>query len=347
MNIDVQESSSYKVVGSLASPFSVKMRAIFRYRRIPHIWFINRGDIAAATAHVRPPIIPKVHFPDEAEDHWHVDSSPMAYMLEARHAERSIVPSDPVQALIAHVLEDFGDEWGTKMMFHHRWQDKDRGGDRDRVGWWMTYPGMGPATDEVLDAQTRAFYEYQIPLWPVAGIEPGNIPLIEATYQRILEGFEQTLTEQEFLFGSRPSLADFGFYGQLFQCAMNYSSRDIMNEHCRRLPAWLAIMDDAGGVEGEWVGSDAPLCKGVRTLLSLAGEVYLPYLDATHQAIANGEERISFSALGMTHEQNPMKYHAKCLEVIRSKAQALNDAERKKAASILSGTGVWEHIAPA
>ena len=126
-------SQPYKVVGSLASPFSIKMRAIFRYRRLPHIWFLNRGAIAEQTAHVRPPIIPKVHFPDDPEEIWHVDSSPMAYELEARHRERSILPDDPVQSLLAHLLEDFGDEWGTKMMFHYRWQDKDAGGDRDHT----------------------------------------------------------------------------------------------------------------------------------------------------------------------------------------------------------------------
>lgn len=100
----------YKVVGSNASPFAIKLRAIFRYRRLTHTWYLNRGAIAEATAHVRPPIIPKVHFPDESEQTWHVDSSPIAYLLEARHAERSIIPDDPVQAVLSHLLEDFGDE---------------------------------------------------------------------------------------------------------------------------------------------------------------------------------------------------------------------------------------------
>lgn len=343
--------AAYKVVGSLASPFSIKMRAIFRYRRIPHIWYLNRGKIAEATAHVRPPIIPKVHCPDDPEDKWHVDSSPMAYMLEKRHASRSIIPEDPVQALLSHVLEDFGDEWGTKMMFHYRWQDKDTGGDRDRVGWWMSYPGIStpgsePVTDEALAQQTKAFYEWQVNLWPVAGIEPANVPLIEEMYRRILDAFEMVLREQPFLFGSRPSLADFGFYGQLYQCWMNYASRDVMNERCMRLPGWLSIMDDAGGVDGEWLDPQAPLCDGIKALLTLAGTVYLPYLQATSQAIDTGASRLSFQALGMTHEQNPMKYHAKCLEVIRQKAAELSQENRERAALILKGTQVWEHIAP-
>jgi glutathione S-transferase len=316
-------ADTYKVVGSNASPFAIKMRAIFRYRRLPHTWYLNRGAIAEATAHVRPPIIPKVHFPEEAEDIWHVDSSPIAYLLETRHAERSIIPDDPVQALLSHLLEDFGDEWGTKMMFHNRWQDHDKGGDRDAMGWWMLYPGMGPTSDEELESKTRELYGWQIPLWPVAGIEPGNIPLIEEMYRQILDAWEDVLREQEFLFGSRPSLGDFGFYGQLYQCWMNFASRDIMNDRCRRLPAWLSLMDDSGGVEGHWLDSTLPLNKGVHKLLWLAGEVYLPYLDATDKAISAGKDRVSFEGLGLRHEQNPMKYHAKCLHVIREKVSSL------------------------
>jgi glutathione S-transferase len=337
-------SGVYKVVGSLASPFSVKMRAIFRYRRIPHIWYLPRGAIAEATKHVRPPIIPKVHYPEEADDIWHVDSSPMAYALEARHAKRSIIPPDPVQAVLAHILEDFGDEWGTKMMFHYRWQDKDKGGDRDRIGWWMGYPGAGPSSDEELANQTREFFEWQIPLWPVAGIEPGNVPLIEEMYRRITAAWEDVLREQEFLFGSRPSLGDFGFYGQLYQCMMNPASGEIMRENCMRLPAWLDLMDDAGGVEGEWVDPDTPLIKGVKDLLWLAGEVYLPYLDATHNAMGAGEDRLRIEALGMTHEQTPMKYHARCLDVIRDKAASLSEADKSRLETVLVGTDCWKFL---
>ena len=334
----------YKLVGSLASPFSVKMRAIFRYRRIPHVWYLNRGKIAEATAHVRPPIIPKVHCPDEPDGQWHVDSSPMAYMLEARHSERSIVPPDPVQAVLSHILEDFGDEWGTKMVFHYRWQDKDKGGDRDRVGWWMSYPGMGPTADEELATRTREFYEWQIPLWPVAGIEPQNVPLIEEMYRQILDAWEDVLREQEFLFGSRPSLGDFGFYGQLYQCMMNDASRDVMNDRCMRVPAWLALMDDPGGIEGEFSDTLAPLSKGVQKLLWLAGEVYLPYLDATDKALATGEERLNFKGLGLQFEQNPMKYHARCLQVIREKVASLSVEERARLASVLENTDVLQYV---
>ena len=338
------DSDLYKVVGSNASPFAVKLRAIFRYRRLAHAWFLNRGAIAKATAHVRPPIIPKVNFPGDPEDKWYVDSSPIAYLLEDRHISRSIIPDDPVQALLSHLLEDFGDEWGTKMMFHYRWQDQDVGGDRDKMGWWMLYPGIGPCSDEELDEKTQEFYGWHIPLWPIAGIEPANVPLIEETYRQILSAWEDVLRDQEFLFGSRPSLGDFGFYGQLFQCGMNYVSRDIMNSRCRRMPAWLSLMDDASGIEGRWLAPSERMNKGVKKLLWLAGEVYLPYLDATDKAISLGKDRVRFEGLGFSHEQQPMRYHSKCLNVIKEKVMQLSVEEKNRLKAVVEETDVWHYI---
>ena len=38
---------------------------------------------------------------------------------------RSIVPTDPALALIDAIIEDFGDEWVTKAMYHYRWAYQD------------------------------------------------------------------------------------------------------------------------------------------------------------------------------------------------------------------------------
>ena len=92
-------SGVYVLHGLNPSPYSVKMRAIMRYRRLPHDWILNTKEVQERTRHVKPQIIPKVHFPEEPADVWHVDSSPMAYLLEERHKERSILPDDPGHAI--------------------------------------------------------------------------------------------------------------------------------------------------------------------------------------------------------------------------------------------------------
>ena len=38
--------------------------------------------------------------------------------------KRSVIPTDSALAFINYLLEDFGDEWCTKYMFHYRWHEK-------------------------------------------------------------------------------------------------------------------------------------------------------------------------------------------------------------------------------
>ncbi len=153
------------------------------------------------------------------------------------------------------------------------------------------------------------------------------------------------LRDQHFLFGSRPSLGDFGFYGQLYQCFWNPASFKVMIQQSKRMVPWLTIIDDASGVEGEWIAPDAPLCDGVKELLWLAGEVYLPYLDATLRAVEAGEERLHMQVLGgMIHSQKPMKYHARCLQVMREKLAALSEGDRRKVQRLLEGTDAWRYL---
>ncbi len=70
----------YEVYGALGSPYSLKMRAVMRYRRLPHVWCAI-GLNAPVRAKVKAPVIPVIRF---GEDDWRNDSTPMIEALDVR-----------------------------------------------------------------------------------------------------------------------------------------------------------------------------------------------------------------------------------------------------------------------
>ena len=104
------------------------------------------------------------------------------------------------------------------------------------------------------------------------------------------------------------------------------------------------------GLEPPWLDPNSEdFVKAARTNrpgLWLAGEVYLPYLNATLDAVEAGRDRLEIQVLdGMIHSQKPMKYHARCLQVMREKLAALSEPDRRKVEHLLEGTNAWRYLA--
>ena len=67
----------YKLTGALGSPYSMKMRAVLRYRRIPHLW-VHGADSRDALTKAKAPVIPVLEYPGGS---FHNDSIPSIHDL--------------------------------------------------------------------------------------------------------------------------------------------------------------------------------------------------------------------------------------------------------------------------
>ena len=84
------------LAGQYGSPYTLKMRAVLRYRQIPFRWVLRGSkwdDLPAPPV----PIIPVIAYPEADGSHGEVtvDSSPQILRLEGEFAGRSVVPPDP------------------------------------------------------------------------------------------------------------------------------------------------------------------------------------------------------------------------------------------------------------
>lgn len=334
--------ADYKLYGGLGSPYSMKMRAVLRYRRLPHQWIAanNPQVMAPLFAQVKAPVIPVLEFPDGTVMN---DSTPLVLELERRHpGERSIVPDDAGQAFLATLLEDFADEWGTKAMFHYRWA---RERDQRQMSQWLAFDRLKGRGREAIQAAAELFRARQMGRMALVGCTPQNAPLIEATAQRVYALLDRMAAEDLYLFGSRPSLADFAWFGQLSQLAVDPTPHDLMRETAPLLMRWLVNIDDASGIDGEWrdpVLAPTPATAG---LLKLAGEVYLPFLQANAQAIAEGHETFETELMGYAYGQGVFRYQARCLAELRAAYARLPAEARGQVDPILEEAGALRALA--
>ena len=97
---------------------------------------------------------------------------------------------------------------------------------------------------------------------------------------------------------------------------------------------WIANLDDASGVDGEWSDGCGAAVTG---LLRLAGEIYFPFLLANAEAVSRGAETFSVTLLGRTYTQGAFKYQVKCLAELRAAYARLDNASKTKARALLAG----------
>ena len=331
-------SDTYELIGANPSPYSRKLRAILRYRRLPHIWRLRRPAMSAEIEAVKPKLVPILRFPDGT---YRVDSTPLAYELEARHLERSIIPPDPADAFICHLIEDYADEWGTKWMFHHRWKED------ATAAWaagWIAQDTLPAPQGKPGEIFARFFHDRQRGRMALVGSSPATAALIESSYRKVLGILGAQLGGERYLFGTRPSLADFALYGQLTQLAIDPWPVSILRELAPLLEGWVIVLDDASGVEGDWQPQAAWAAETRKALLTRIAAEYLPFLRANAQALRAGAKNLQVEIEGHPYTQEAFAYQGKCYAEILRRWTALPIAARDALTPLLTETGVMPFL---
>ena len=332
-----------RLVGATASPYTQKMVALLRYRRIPYAVKWGQPDQVCDALGIEKPkpiLLPTFLFEGDDGFKAECDSTPIIRRLEEMHPGRSVLPEDPALAFVDYLIEDFADEWCTKYMFHYRWYPQE---DADNAGTLLPL-GMEVSLPKDAHEQFKQFVsDRQIGRLYVVGSNDTTAPVIDASYRRFLAAMEAHLANQKFMLGNRPGAGDFGLHGQLTQLVgFDPTPRAIAHEVSPRTVAWVDQLYDQSGLEpgdDDWTRlEDQP--ESLRDLMREIGRVYAPAQLANARAVAAGEKTWESEIEGSPWIQQTFPYQAKCLKWTNEQYRALSDEDRERVDTLLQGTGV-------
>jgi hypothetical protein len=108
--------------GAPGSPYTRKMLAYMRFRHIPYEFLIGDQSAKMGLPEAKVGLLPTFYLPDpDGKIEAVVDSTPLIRRFEHEFSGRSMLPENAVMNFLNYLIEDYGDEWLTKAMFHYRW----------------------------------------------------------------------------------------------------------------------------------------------------------------------------------------------------------------------------------
>ena len=333
-------STPLEFMGAPGSPYTRKMRAILRYRRIPHIVYQQNSEEVATRPRAKPPLLPTFYLPDEKGEIVAItDSTPLIRRFEEEFEGRSVLPPDPVLEFLDLLLEDYADEWLTKCMFHYRWY---YAADAKKAGSVLPHWANTDVSDAEIAPVQKMIAERQIGRLGVVGSNDVTAPVIEDSYRRFLQLLDAHLQRSRFLFGARPSAADFALVGQLTCLALfDPTPAALTLEASPRIYAWVEGSEELSGLavddEG-WIGRDG-VSETLAALLGEVGRVHVPFLLANAAALESGAEQVETVIDGKPWVQKPFPYQRKCLRWLREARDELRPADRAAVDALLKGSG--------
>ena len=334
-----------KVFGAPASPYTQKMISIMRYRHIAYEFYI--GDVSGRLSRIegieppKPVLLPTLLLKDgQGNLKATTDTTPIIKRFENEYPDRKLLPEDPALSFINYLLEDFGDEWVTKYMFHYRWYFKE---DANNASTILPLSDLATDMDDgTLKEVKKMIHDRQHGRLWVVGSNDTTAKLIDSSYRRFVKLMDDHLSVSRFLFGEKPSSADFAIYGQLTQLiGFDPTSRRIASENSLRLVSWVDVMADLSGHDvnnSNWTSLEDS-SPSLKEIMKEFGQMYVPALLANAKAIMDGDETWETEIDGSTWKQKAFPYQAKCLKWIKEEFNTLSKNDKTRIKTFLEGTG--------
>ncbi len=335
------QTSPYIFHGADVSYFSGKVRPAFAQKSL---WMREvMPDILEIKRRTGLHFFPAVETPDG--DMWQ-DTSDILDRLEAAHPDPPLIPTTPVQRVVAYLVELYGDEMGILPAMHYRWSFEES---TAKVGVDFSTP-IG---DEGGGAKFAGRMKRTLPM---LGITAETVPAIEAHTRELLDNLSAHFRVHPYLLGGAMSLADCGlmgpFYGHLYRDAV---PERLLYETAFHVCAWIERTNRPPRDQAGWlVDDELPETLGpvLRTMAEAVPMVAasVDATDAWAAEHAKAGEPVP-AAIGLrqslyrdvTLSAAARPYTLWMVQRPLDAYRSLGGAERARVDAALAGTG-WEEI---
>jgi len=225
--------ANYTLYGSQASLFTGKARGYLRWKGVEFTEKSVNEDIMKniILKHVGWPVIPVM---ETGSGKIVQDTVDIIAEIEAEEAGPSVMPEGAVQRFASELLHVCADNWLLIPAMHYRWNYNE-----EWIYSEFGRSGSPEATPEEQYKLGKARGQMFRGFVPMLGINDETIPGIEASYEAFLSDFSAHLEVHPYLFGGRPSLADFAYLGPLYaHLYRDPASGEIMKRLAPKVADW-------------------------------------------------------------------------------------------------------------
>jgi len=247
-------TDKYRLYGTPTSYYTAKVRAYLNYKAIPFEEILTTEEVYRDVIVARTGVwmIPTLITPDDTVVQ---DSTEIIDLLDQRFPESSVCPTTPWQRIVARLLELCGDEWLIMTAIHYRWtKPENREFALAEFGRQARPNGTSEQQREAGLEKARVFGGWV----GLFGIDDVTGPAIEEAYEELLAALEAHFRDHDFLLGSRPSVADFSFFGGLYGVLRRDPlSGRMMQAMAPRVVEWVDRLLHPKPLGGTFLANDA------------------------------------------------------------------------------------------
>ena len=326
---------SYRLFGAETSAYSTKMRSYLTYKGVPFDWTPRTQETEDELRRVsRFATLPVLVTASGFAVH---DTTPLIEALEADSPEPSATPADAVTGFLACVLEEYADVWLAKAAYHYRWtrkKDQRLAAQRTIEDYYVTTPPEDKKAAEDLAIETMTG---QLKTMQLEGELGGAV---EKSFKKFVKLLDDHLRKHLFIFGERPSIADFAIAGQLIQMMKDPTPAKIIEKDGEFVAKWCEFMT-APTASGPFAALD-DLKETLAPLFSddLA-QFFLPWAAENLENSLSGNESFAVTLGKDALQLAPLRSAARSFRELRRKFVAGQTIEALKAFTDETGATVY------